>query len=292
MRRMSGRLLLGLGAALVACQAHAGGTSRKVIVHKKWPFDAAEAKRRQKETAAALGVPVKQSVELPGGVELIMVLIPPGEFQMGSVKGEFNERPIHAVKITKGYYLGATEVTQAQWSAIMDRNHGKFKGPERPVERVSWDDCQEFCRRLTQREQKAGKLPKGVAYRLPGDAEWEYACRAGTASPFCFGQTITTSQVNYAGPKGERRRSTTPVGTFPANAWGLYDMHGNVWEWCQDWLQPYKGGRGPDHRGRFRILRGGSWTDDASFCRSACRRGSHPNHRYPIDGFRVARPLP
>lgn len=184
--------------------------------------------------------------DLGNGVTLEMVQIPGGTFKMGSPEGEVgrwkNESPLHQVTVP-GFFMGRYEVTQAQYQAIMGTNPSSFKGEKLPVERVSWDDAVEFCQKLSQKT--------GRTYRLPSEAEWEYACRAGTTTPFYFGETITTDLANYRGtdwdyrgtvysgnygqgPKGTYRQKTTPVGSFPPNAFGLYDMHGNVLERCQD----------------------------------------------------------
>jgi eukaryotic-like serine/threonine-protein kinase len=201
--------------------------------------------------------------DLGGGVTLEMVAIPTGEFMMGP-SGELeraaeDERPQRQVKV-KGFSMGRFTVTQAQWQAVMGNNPAHFKGENRPVERVSWHDAQAFCKKLSQKT--------GRTYRLPSEAEWEYACRAGTTTPFHFGPTITTDLANYdgtyaygSGPKGQNRQQTTPVGSFPANGFGLHDMHGNVWEWCQNrWDKDgarVQNGNSPS--GLFGVLRGGSW---------------------------------
>src|SRR5262249_49734952 len=166
------------------------------------------------------------------------VWIPPGNFMMGSPKEEKGRREDesqHKVSLTKGFYMGVYAVTQEQWKEIMGDEPSRFKGEKNlPVEQVSWEDCQEFIKKLRDKDKKA--------YRLPSEGRWEYACRAGTKTPFHFGETISTEQANYYGEavygngkKGIYRKKTTPVGSFPANAWGLHDMHGNVWQWCQDW---------------------------------------------------------
>jgi formylglycine-generating enzyme required for sulfatase activity len=207
---------------------------------------------------------------------------PPGTFMMGSPSSEAergDDESQHRVTLTKGFYLGIHAVTQAQWRAVMGSNPSNFKGDHLPVEQVSWDMCQEFCPKLGQKD--------GKRYRLPTEAEWEYACRAGTTTPFYFGETISTDQVNYdgnhpygKGKQGPYRQKTTAVGSFPPNAWGLHDMHGNVLEWCQDWYGPYPAGNivdpQGDGEGEARVLRGGSWDDSARICRLACRRRSAP----------------
>jgi formylglycine-generating enzyme required for sulfatase activity len=170
------------------------------------------------------------------------VWIPPGSFMMGSPKGEkgraANETQ-HKVTLTKGFFMGVYTVTQEQWKEVMGNNPSFFRGKKNlPVENVTWNDCQEFVKKLREKDKKA--------YRLPTEAEWEYACRAGTTTPFYFGETISTDQANYDGnsvygngKKGIYRGKTTPVGSFPPNAFGLYDMHGNLWQWCQDWGGEY-----------------------------------------------------
>ncbi len=219
--------------------------------------------------------------------------IPPGNFMMGSPKEEKERKPDetqHNVSLTKGFYMGVHTVTQEQWKEIMAKNPSKFQGDKNlPVEQVSWDDCQEFINKLRQRDKRP--------YRLPSEAEWEYACRAGTTTPFHFGASLSTDQANYngkyvydAGKKGIYREKTMPVGTFPANPWGLYDMHGNVWQWCQDWFDEYpqKAVTDPQGlKGESRVLRGGSWIDNPLECRSAYRGGSRPQLRHSLVGFRL-----
>ncbi|MBE8965366.1 SUMF1/EgtB/PvdO family nonheme iron enzyme [Nostocales cyanobacterium LEGE 12452] len=234
--------------------------------------------------------------DLGNGVTLEMVQIPRGTFMMGSAEGEAqrdkDESPQHQVKVP-GFFMGKYEITQAQYQAIMGNNPSKFKGEKRPVEQVSWDDAVEFCKKLSQRI--------GKTYRLPSEAEWEYACRAGTTTPFYFGETITTDLVNYFGdspygsaPKGEDLEQTIDVGKFPPNSFGLYDMHGNVWEWCKDvyngnYIDAPTDGRplliGSDNDTR--LLRGGNWIADASDCRSASRFSFTRAYRDLIAGFRV-----
>lgn len=227
-----------------------------------------------------------------------MVYIKPGTFTMGSPSNESghqnNERQ-HQVTLTKGFYMGATEVTQGQWRQIMGSNPSHFKqcGGNCPVEQVSWDDVQEFIRRLNER----GGTEK---YRLPTEAEWEYAARSGTRTPLSFGSCLSTGQANYDGnyplkgcSKGQYRKRTVPVATFGTNAWGLYDMHGNVWEWVQDWYGDYPKGSVSDpagpRRGSDRVIRGGGWSNSARGCRSANRDRYNPGHRDYFVGFRLAR---
>jgi len=228
------------------------------------------------------------------GIELEMVSIPGGSFLMGSPEdeGSDRERPQHRVLVPP-FFLGRYPVTQQQYEAVMGENPSDFKGANRPVEQVSWNDATEFCQRLSQ---KTGKT-----YRLPSEAEWEYACRAGTTTSFYFRETITTDLANYNGnytyglaPKGVWRKETTDVGSFPPNAFGLYDMNGNVWEWCQDvWHDNYNGaptdGSAWESGGEsfYRLLRGGSWDSGPRYCRSAYRVRLDADGRYDLNGFRV-----
>ena len=222
------------------------------------------------------------------------VWIPAGTFMMGSPKEEIdrhkNEIP-HKVTLTKGFYMGVYSVTQEQWKQIMGNNPSGFKGEKNlPVETASWEDCQEFIKKLRGKDKKP--------YRLPTEAEWEYSCRAGTKTPFSFGETISTDQANYNGnftygdgKKGVDRKKTTPVGSFPANAWGLHDMHGNLWQWCQDWYGEYPqkdvvDPQGPE-KGEGRVLRGNSWLFSPQFCRSAYRSWDVPGRRCDLCGLRV-----
>ena len=239
---------------------------------------------------------------------LDMVLIPAGSFLMGSPDDELerseSETPQHPVTV-KTFFMGKYPVTQSQWSAVatmpqvnleLNPDPSHFKGEDRPVENVFWFEAVEFCDRLSQHTDRP--------YRLPSEAEWEYACRAETTTPFHFGETITPDLANYngsytygRGTKGIYRQETTPVGSFQvANAFGLYDMHGNVWEWCQDhWHDNYKGAP-PDgsawvdaeaEKEAMRVLRGGSWCFDPRLCRSACRIRYYPGDRNFYIGFRV-----
>ena len=228
------------------------------------------------------------------GIGMKFVWIPPGTFVMGSPKAEKERKPDeiqHKVTLSKGFYLGVYAVTQEEWQEVMGNNPSQYKGEENlPVEMVSWDDCQQFIKNLRETD----KIP----YRLPTEAEWEYACRAGTTTPFHVGETIFTNQANYDGAlaygngkQGLSRARTTPVGRFPANAWELHDMHGNVYQWCQDWYGEYPqkdvlDPPGPE-KGERRVLRGGSWLNYPPNCRSAFRYASEPANRNMNFGFRL-----
>ncbi|MEG4026949.1 MULTISPECIES: bifunctional serine/threonine-protein kinase/formylglycine-generating enzyme family protein [unclassified Microcoleus] len=236
------------------------------------------------------------SENLGSGAILDMVAIPGGSFVMGSPNTEAgrsnNEGPQRTVNISP-FFMGKYPITQEQWEIVMGNNPSDLKGLKRPVEQVSWNNALEFCQKISQ---KTGKV-----YRLPSEAEWEYACRAGTTTPFYFGDTITPNLVNYNGnypygvvPKGLYREKTTDVGRFPPNAFGLYDMHGTVWEWCSDrWHGNYNGAptdgssweTGTDNN---RVLRSGSWNCNAFYCRSAYRGRHSAVHRSKHLGFRVA----
>jgi len=229
---------------------------------------------------------------ITNSIGMRMILIPAEEFLMGSPDSDSDasadEKPQHRVKITRPFYLGVCPVTQEEYERVMGENPSHFQGdPQRPVEQVSWDDAVEFCRRLSEKE--------GKTYRLPTEAEWEYACRAGSTTKWCFGDS--ESQLGeYAWYTVNSRSTTHPVGKKEPNDWGVYDMHGNVWEWCADWYaQDYYGGsptddpKGPSS-GALRVLRGGSWGGVPGYSRSANRfRGSPPADRYFLLGFRLAR---
>jgi len=259
----------------------------------------------------------QQFIEILGdGVELEMVSIPGGKFTIGAPQEEFEsgeeERPRPLVTV-KPFFMGKYPITQAQWRAIasrpkikhdLDPDPSRFKGDNRPVERVNWYDAQEFCARLSNKNI-------GRTYRLPSEAEWEYACRAQTTTPFHFGKTITTHLANYCGQDqkindrlyrgtyinealGVYRQQTTEVGSFPANAFGLCDMHGLVWEWCADWEHENYQGAPLDGsvwlnsgNEEYRILRGGSWDSFHHLCRSASRFSENPTITDKEFGFRV-----
>ena len=230
-----------------------------------------------------------QPRELTNSIGMKLVFIPPGEFMMGSPEDEEgrleHEGPQHRVKITKGFYMGATEVTQAQWKAVMGNNPSSFKGDNLPVENVSWNGAMDFCRKLSAME--------GKTYRLPTEAEWEYACRAGSTGPYA-GTGKLDDMGWYRDNSGDK---THAVATKQANAWGLYDMHGNVWEWCQSQYKAYPY-REDDGRESFvdktglRVLRGGCWSYSAFFCRVSYRiYFILPTNWGSTYGFRCARTL-
>ena len=223
-------------------------------------------------------------VDFGEGVKLEMVLVPEGKFKMGSPKSEKDrskDETQHEVTLTKPFYMGKYEVTQEQWEAVMGKNPSRTKGAKLPVTDVSWEDCQEFIKKLN------AKTDGG--YRLPTESEWEYSCRAGTSTAYSYGDNLTKSDANIYGSKiGE----PVAVGSYKPNAFGLYDMHGNVWEWCEDWLGEYPFAvtdpKGPA-TGEYRVLRGGSFDLVVSGARSSDRYYSSPTNRLNGLGFRLAR---
>ena len=276
----------------------------------KFTFDVVTVSTTGHRVSAQTSTAYFFSEDLGNDVCLEMVAIPKGTFLMGSPKteaGRFryksHESPQHLVTF-KLFFMGKYPVTQAQWQAVaalpqvnqsLKSDPSYFKGANRPVEHVSWNDAVEFCARLAR--------ITGRDYRLPSEAEWEYACRAGTTTPFHFGATMTTDLANYdgnfiysSGPVGTYRKETTPMGTFKvANAFGLYDMHGNVWEWCADfWHDNYEGAPTDSSAwqgnpgSQERLLRGGSWRGNPNLCRSAYRSHSDPEFRINNVGFRIA----
>jgi sulfatase modifying factor 1 len=242
------------------------------------------------------------------------IFIPPGRFVMGSPPGEpgrqRDEVP-HEVVLTRGFYLGRFEVTQGEWRRVMGSNPSQFPacGPRCPIETVNFEEIQTFIARL---QAASGDR----RFRLPTEAEWEYACRAGTTSAFSVGRRLGSDLANYDGrvasagaPKGRFLGRPAAVGSYPPNPWGLYDMHGNVWEWCDDWYGDYPAGRAVDPRipreqarrvwdargpgwQRKRVIRGGSWYFDAESCRCALRYTHEPRDRGFSLGFRLVRDLP
>ena len=210
------------------------------------------------------------------GVEYAFRFCPSGNFMMGDEPGEVS------VTLSRGFWMLETQVTQAMWESVMGNNPSNFEGAKLPVENVSWHDCQMYINKLNDMKI----APSGYKFALPTEAQWEYACRAGTTTTFHFGNTLTKEQANFDG------NQTTDVGSYPANAWGLRDMHGNVWEWCADWYGDYSSGGVVDpmgaSTGTLRVIRGGSWYDFAGYCRSAYRNNLDPSGRYTYFGLRLS----
>ncbi len=222
-------------------------------------------------------------------IGMTFVLIPRGDFIMGSPAGaqqrQSDERQ-HKVTITRRFYLQSTEVTQIQWKSIMGNNPSEFKGDNHPVENISWNDAKAFIEKLNRSEDTD-------KYRLPTEAEWEYACRAGSPTGYSFGSSDLQASA-YAWYSSNSSKQTHPVAEKKPNAWGLYDMHGNVWEWCEDWYGDYPERHVTDPEGHrrgwwVRIFRGGAWCDDVRNIRSACRDGFEPGYKDYDVGFRVVR---
>jgi formylglycine-generating enzyme required for sulfatase activity/predicted DNA-binding WGR domain protein len=263
----------------------------------------AEIAKIEKECEArskSFNKPWKEEEDLGQGVKLVMVLIPAGKFVMGSEMGHFENETQHEVTLTKSYYMGKYAVTQEQWKAVMGKNPSDTKGAKLPVTDVSWNDCKKFVKKLNG-------ITKGK-YRLPTEAEWEYACRAGTSTAYSFGDEITPKDANYDDSKLGK---PVEVGSYKPNAFGLCDMHGNVWEWCEDWYGDYPKGavidpKGPA-KGEYRVLRGGSFGGSFRYrllcevngefledlVRSSCRNNTRfsPGHKFNNFGFRLARTI-
>jgi formylglycine-generating enzyme required for sulfatase activity len=235
---------------------------------------------------------------------------PPGRFRMGSPPDEPDHRPDEAqvtVGLTKGFWTGQYEVTQGEWKRVMDEFPHKQplgEGDDFPVVEVNYNEAEMFCHKLTERARKSGDLPEGWEFRLPTEVQWEYACRAGTTTATSFGDKLSSKQANFQGKpyngaeKGPSLNRGTKVGSYEANAWGLYDMHGNAYEWCRDWYHAkLLGGDDPDlsskkgamnRDGTFsRVRRGGAWCDDGVACRSARRHRYEPERRSDHIGFRI-----
>ena len=236
----------------------------------------------------------QMSEDLGNSLRLDLVVIPSGSFQMGSPHhlGNRDEHPQHFVTI-KSFLMSKFLITQAQWKALTGRLPScRFKGDSLPVERVSWEDAQKFCERLSRKT--------GRAYQLPSETQWEYACRAATSTPFCFGETLTIEVANFNGehtfrdePRGFYFHSTSEGDKFPPNAFGLHDMHGNLWEWCADnWLDDYSASPRDSSSyqskdSRYRVARGGSWHEPPELCRSAARLRVLQSDAEEFIGFRV-----
>lgn len=260
-----------------------------VILFQAVGHDGSSTKPVVPPMTSGISQPVTNSIGMK------FVRIEPGEFNMGCPANELSHSIIetqHKLKIAKAFYMGVHEVTQGQYKAITGQNPSYFKGrDDHPVEQVSWEDAIAFCKKLSDKE--------GKKYRLPTEAEWEYACRAGTTTPFSFGNTISTAEANYdgtyrygSGVQGVFRGATIPVGSLKKpNAWGLHDMHGNVNEWCNSKYAnyPYRADDGREEGGgkALRVYRGGYFGDDPAMCRSAARGLDSPDYREFNFGFRV-----
>jgi formylglycine-generating enzyme required for sulfatase activity len=262
----------------------------KVELNKKDPDRFPEPEPEPEETVN-VSPPTGKTFKNSIGMEFIE--IPAGEFLMGCSKGDTEcydeEKPQHRVKITKSFYMGKFEVTQGQWKKVMGNNPSHFAncGEDCPVEQVSWNEIQDYIGKLCKREKQSP-----CKYRLPTEAEWEYAARAGSKTKYYWGDTINDAYLWYDNNSGN---ATHPVGNKKPNAWGLYDMSGNVWEWVGDWYDSgyYSNGEAVDPRGpssgSFRVLRGGSWDYGGRRCRSSYRFLLTPDYRYNLLGFRLAR---
>jgi formylglycine-generating enzyme required for sulfatase activity len=264
-------------------------------------LSAAEVKRLQEAWAKHLGRQVEEEDEIAPGVKMKFVLVPPGRFRMGSPRDEkerSDDEVEHEVEITRPFYLGKYEVTQKQYEAVTGKNPSRIKGDDLPVESVSWEEADAFRRKLTE------KRKDGLVYRLPSEGEWEYSCRGGRSfsQPFGIGDgtSLSSKLANFDGnypyggaEKGRYLEKTVRVGNYPANALGLHDMHGNVWEWCSDWYGKYPTGKVSDPtgpgEGSSRVFRGGGWVSAAWGCRAASRNGLEPGVRGSSLGFRLAR---
>ena len=247
------------------------------------PFDAIKAKQHQQAWADHLGIPVVTT----NSIGMKLALIPPGEFMMGSDEFQEDEKPVHKVTLTQPFQLGVYEVTQEQYEKVVGYNPSQFKGPQNPVEQVSWLEAFGFCEMLSDLpEEKAA----GRSYYLPTEAQWEYACRAGTTTMYGFGDDAS-DLGQYAWYSSSSDGKTHTVGQKKPNAWGLYDIHGNLWEWCADWYGSYPSGSVTNpmggQTGSFRVLRGNAWGDPAEVCRSARRYWLHPSNRNNGRGFRI-----
>lgn len=246
-----------------------------------------------------------KAVQIPAG----FAWIESGRFMMGTPDTEVGRRtaegPRTGVRISEGFWMSQYETTQREWVEVMSNNGSSVLDPDLPVDSVSYEDAMEYCTRLTQRESAAGRLPEGYVYRLPTEAEWEYACRAGTTNATSFGDSLSSTNANFDGTQpygavaaGPAVGSTVRGGLYPPNAWGLYDMHGNVWEWCGDW-HPSRlpGGWVTDPVGagstKQRALRGGAWHNEGALCRSGYRYLIGPIFRAFSSGLRpvIARAL-
>lgn len=290
-RKLAGSLspaLKGPPASATTLRVNAA-EEKRVLPTGRVPTGCRAAERTVEEPYSKSGCAQEIVHEATG---MVFRFIPPGSFTMGSAEGELGrkgEEVQHRVTLTRGFYLGKYLVTQAQWEKTMISSPSGSKGPDLPVEKVSWDDCQAFLKKL------------GTGARLPTEAEWEYACRAGTTTALNSGKALTSTEARcpnldeVAWYRENSGGKTHPVGQKQPNGWGLYDMHGNVWEWCSDWYGSYPTGEGTNPQGvqsgSRRVLRGGGWYYCASYCRAACRYDFWPKGATEYIGFRAVLPL-
>jgi len=287
-RRGSGTALVVLALSALFLLVVPDATQAKVGLNLEWRpiegLDPPPAKEEKPEDTQTPGKAGETRTFTVNGVSFKMVRIPAGEFMMGSPSNEPDrdkDETQHRVRISRDFWMGQTEVTQGLWKAVMGSNPSKFSnfGDDCPVENVSWYDCQDFIRKLNG-------LVSGGKFRLPTEAEWEYACRAGTTGPYPGDLDAMAWYEKNSGSRTQRVRQKQP------NAWGLYDMHGNVWEWCQDWKGDYPSGSVTDptgpSSGASRVLRGGCWYYVARYCRSSSRYWLGPSGRDGSLGFRLA----
>ena len=255
--------------------------------------DSGTLRSAEGQTSAKADLPKELTLDLGSGVKLDLVLIPAGKFLMGSPLTEAkrdSDETQHEVTISQPFYMGKHLVTQEQYEKVTGLSPSKYKGAKNPVEKVNWDDAQIFCKKLS--------TTSGKEVRLPTEAQWEYACRAGSTTAYCFGDSDETLD-QYAWYSANSKSTTHAVGEKKPNAWGLYDMHGNLWEWCQDLYvdkyyseSPKVDPQGPAKGTGAHVLRGGSWYTSTWDCRSAYRYWGWPGWHEPYDGFRVVVPAP
>jgi formylglycine-generating enzyme required for sulfatase activity len=284
-------ILMILSIAAVVVAAEKTGSAEPAAKAKEVPA----ATIQQKQAAEKEKLPLEKKIDLGNEVNMVVVFIPAGEFDMGSPMEELkrdDDESQHHIKLTKAFYMGKFEVTQIQYRVLMNDNPSKFGGDNLPVENLSWYDAMRFLKKLSDKT--------GMKFRLPTEAEWEYACRAGTKTAFNTGTTLDSDVANYDAEKpyadgiiGKYLDRTTVVGSYPPNAFGLYDMHGNVWEWCSDIYDedyykktPLSDPKGPQE-GKPKVIRGGAWNEYAYKCRSADRNHRWPKTNESIVGFRV-----
>ena len=297
----NGELRVDFNAWMATHPAALGGpfAQGQTIRAQGWYRDPAAPGQTNLSNAVTFTICDANAASCPQG----LVLILPDTFQMGSnapsgfpYHGDLNEQPVHQVSISYSFLIGATEVTQAEYSALMGTNPAQFVGATHPVERVSWFNAQTYCAALTAQQSALGNVPPGYQYRLPTEAEWEYACRAGTSTEFNVGSGLFCNQARHSysnhSSSSCNSNSPLPVASYPPNAWGLYDMHGNVWEWCLDSYEGYAAGAVIDPfvttSSPYRVIRGGTWGNPSYQCRSAYRFGSNPGMTGSnATGFRV-----